>query len=148
MRTTAVLATLAIAWTLSGCQPTIHHATMDPELLDFGVIDIEGESTLPVMFDNLESDLVYLYFLAPSTFAADMVPAGDDQGTPFNLDEEIELPADGELTLDVCYGCLAQDRGFFRWEITVMSSTEADGYWNATREVGELTLKGSCGEEE
>lgn len=148
MRTTTVLVTLAIGWTLAGCQPTIHHATMEPELLDFGVIEIDGESTLPVTFTNLESELVYLYFLAPSTFAADMVPAGDDQGTPFNLDEEIELPASDELILDVWYGCWAQDRGFFRWEITVMSSTEADGYWNATREVGELTLKGSCGEDE
>ncbi|MDP7112689.1 MAG: hypothetical protein QGH45_12035 [Myxococcota bacterium] len=147
MRRVAALVLGVCVGAVVGCEPTIHHATMEPELLDYGVIEIDGSKTLPVTFSNLEADPVYLYFLAPSTFAADMVPAGDDQGTPFELGEELEIQGSEDLTLDVNYGCWAQDRGFFRWEISVMSSTECDGYWNATREVGVLTLKGSCGDE-
>jgi hypothetical protein len=142
-----------IGWTtcslllLVGCRPTIQHAVLDPEVIDFGLIDIDGDSTKAVTFTNLVDDDVYLYFLAPSTFEADMVPAGDDQGTPFDLEDELMLPAAEDLALDIQYGCWAQDRGYFRWEITVISSLEANGYWEATREVGELTLMGTCGDE-
>lgn len=131
-----------------GCRPTIQHAEMAPDVLDFGIIDIDDEKSLPVTFTNLEAEDVYLYVLAPSTFEADMVPAGDDQGTPFDLEDEILLPGSVDLTLDIVYGCWAQDRGFFRWELTILSALEAEGYWEATREVGELTLKGSCGSDD
>jgi len=137
-----------IAFAVVGCRPTIQHAEMAPEVLDFGTIGIEEEESLAVTFTNLEDVDVYLYMLAPSTFEADMVPAGDDQGTPFDLEDELLLPASEELVLDIHYGCWAQDRGFFRWELTVLSSLEAEGYWEATREVGELTLKGSCGSDD
>lgn len=133
---------------LVGCGGAIEHATMAPEVLDFGTIEIDAEKVERVTFTNLEDQDVYLYFLAPSTFEADMVPAGDDQGTPFNLDEEMLLTPLQELTIDIRYGCWAQDRGFFRWEITVLSSLENTGYWYATRDVGELTLKGTCGSED
>ena len=146
MRYLTAMALGACLAAATGCQPTIHHATMDPEVLDFGVIEIDDSKSLPVTFGNLGEELVYLYFLAPSTFEADMVPAGDDQGTPFDMEGELELPGSEDVTLDVNYGCWAQDRGFFRWEITVMSSLELDGYWNATREVGVLTLMGAGGD--
>ncbi len=133
---------------LVGCGEAIHHATMAPEVLDFGIIEIEDEKVQQLTFSNLEDQDVYLYFLAPSTFEADMVPAGDDQGTPFNLDETLMLTPLQELTIDIRYGCWAQDRGFFRWEITVLSSLEDTGYWHASRDVGELTLKGTCGSED
>jgi hypothetical protein len=132
----------------TGCTSGIQHATMAPDVLDFGVIDIEDEKVEQVTFSNLEDADVYLYFLAPSTFEADMVPAGDDQGTPFNLDDEMLLTPLQELSIDIRYGCWAQDRGFFRWEITVLSSLDDRGYWEATRDVGELTLKGTCGSED
>ena len=129
---------------LVGCRSVEPHAVMTPEVLDFGTIAIDDSKTLSVSFDNLMDEDVYLYMLAPSTFEADWVPAGDDQGTPFDLDEEIVLGGSQELSIDVSYGCWAQDHGFFRWEITVLSGLEDSGYWEATREVGELTLMGSC----
>ena len=130
-----------------GCRPTIQHAVLDPEQIDFGIIPIDGESTEAVTFTNLTDDDVYLYFLVPSTFEADRGPSGDDQGTPFDFEDELLLTGTEALGLDIQYGCWAQDRGYFRWDITVLSSLEPMGYWEATREVGELTLVGSCGDE-
>ncbi len=141
------LLSLAAALLLGGCSETIHHAAMDPAVLDFGTIDIGASKTLQVTFDNLEDRTVYVYFLTPDTFAADLVPAGDDPDSPFlGFDETLVLAGDETLTLDTTYECLAQDRGYFRWEITVLSALDDLGYWEATREVGVLTLKGTCGD--
>jgi len=135
---------LLLVLVFAGCRSVEPHAVMTPDVLDFGTIAIDDSRVLSVTFENLVDEDVYLYTLVPSTFEADWVPAGDDQGTPFDLDEEIVLPASQELSFDVDYGCWAQDHGFFRWEITVLSALEDNGYWEATREVGELTLMGSC----
>lgn len=138
-----------LALTVVGCQETIHHATMAPEVLDFGVIDIGGDESLDLTLASLVDHEVYVYFLAPETFAADLVPAGDDMGDPFEFGEEpIVVGAGDGITLGVQYTCWAQDRGSFRWEVTAMSSLEASGYWNATRDVGTLVLKGSCGSDD
>jgi hypothetical protein len=144
-----LMAILFAGVTLSaaGCQETIRHATMDPEFVDYGVIEIGGEATIDLTLSSLSDADVYVYFLAPSTFAADLVPAGDDMGEPFDFgDEPILLAPQVDEVLGVHYTCWAQDRGSFRWEISAMSSQEPTGYWNSTREVGTLVLKGSCGD--
>ena len=132
---------------LGGCRSTIHHATMDPEVLDFGTIALDDESVLELTFGNLEEDPVYLYFLVPDTFGADMVPPGDDQDSPFfDFEQTLEIPGGEDLVMDVHYACQAVDRGYFRWEVTILSSLEDLGYWEATREVGTLVLQGTCGD--
>lgn len=141
------IALIVLGLSLCGCRGTIHHATMDPEVLDFGTIEIDTESILELTFGNLEDDPVYLYFLVPDTFGADLVPPGDDQDLPFfDFEQTLEIPAGEDLTMDVHYACLAQDRGYFRWEVTILSALEDRGYWEATREVGTLVLRGTCGE--
>jgi len=147
-RSTTAMLLLALALGAAGCQETIHHAELTPEMLDFGIIDIGGDGTLELTLSSLVEEDSFVYFLAPTTYVADLVPAGDDQGEPFQFGEEpIELPAGDALTFDVRYTCWAQDRGSFRWDISAMSSLDDSGYWNATREVGTLVLKGSCGDE-
>ena len=136
-----------IALCATGCQETIRHAAMDPEFLDYGVIEIGGDATLDLTLSSLSDADVYVYFLAPSTFAADLVPAGDDMGEPFDFgDEPIMLGPQVEEVRGVRYTCWPQDRGSFRWEICSMSSQEPTGYWNATCEVGTLVMKGYCGD--